>query len=108
MAREYDSTVSGEPIGGTVGPASCPSPQVGHMGPDDYDVIDSQGRDIGRIVKESGCVWAWAITGAVVMPHLPSHGNCVTREEAKAKFAETWRACWAMRRHSRPQKSHRA
>jgi hypothetical protein len=25
---------------------------------------------------------------AVVMPHLPSHGFCATRDEAKAKFAE--------------------
>jgi hypothetical protein len=67
------------------------------MGPDDYDVIDAQGRDIGRIFKASGGVpedrpWQWTITGAVVAPRLPSHGFCATLEEAKAKFAETWRA----------------
>jgi hypothetical protein len=34
----------------------------------------------------------WTITGAVVAPHFPSHGNCATQDEAKAKFAETWLA----------------
>jgi hypothetical protein len=34
----------------------------------------------------------WTITGAVVAPKLPSHGFCATLDEAKAKFAETWRA----------------
>jgi len=29
---------------------------------------------------------------AVVTPHLPSRGFCATPDEAKAKFAETWRA----------------
>src|SRR5215216_4804737 len=28
----------------------------------------------------------------MVMPHLPSHGFCPSLDEAKAKFAETWRA----------------
>jgi len=32
--------------------------------------------------------WEWAITGAVVMPHLPSHGFCASLEEANAKFAD--------------------
>jgi len=36
----------------------------------------------------------WAITGAIVKP---SHGFCVTLDEAKAKFAETWRAWLASR-----------
>jgi len=69
----------------------------GTWGPDDYDVIDGQGRDIGRISKPRAGVppdhpWEWAITGAAVMPHLASHGFCATRDEAKAKFAETRRA----------------
>jgi hypothetical protein len=38
----------------------------------------------------------WTITGAVVMPHFPSHGFCASLEEAKAKFAETWRAWLAL------------
>jgi len=56
-------------------------------------VIDSRGRDIGRTLKETGrpegLSWSWAITGAVVMPHLPSYGVCASLDEAKAKFAET-------------------
>jgi hypothetical protein len=75
----------------------------GTWGLDDYDVIDSRGRDIGRISKpRTGAPtdrpWEWAITGAVVMPQLPSHGFCATRDEAKAKFAETWRAWLALNR----------
>jgi hypothetical protein len=37
--------------------------------------------------------------GAVVAPRLPSHGFCATLDEAKAKFAETWRAWLALTRH---------
>jgi len=55
----------------------------GTWGPDDYDVIDGHGRHIGRISKPRAGVpadhpWEWAITGAVVMPRLPSHGFCAT------------------------------
>jgi hypothetical protein len=38
----------------------------------------------------------WTITAAVVMPHLPSHGFCASLGDAKAKFAETWRAWLAL------------
>jgi hypothetical protein len=40
----------------------------------------------------------WTITGALVMPDLPSSGFSATRQEAKAKFAETWRAWLAINR----------
>jgi hypothetical protein len=43
--------------------------------------------------------WMWTITEAVVAPHLQSHGFCAVLNEAKAEFAETWRAWLA--RHSR-------
>jgi len=33
-----------------------------------------------------------SITGAVVAPRFQSNGTAATREEAKAAFAETWRA----------------
>jgi hypothetical protein len=64
--------------------------------PEDWDVIDAEGRDIGRIFKAGAGVppgqpWMWTITGALVKP-LPSYGFCATLDEAKAKFAETWRA----------------
>jgi hypothetical protein len=59
-------------------------------------VIDAQGRDIGRIFKPRAGApddrpWQWSIMGAVVMPRLQSHGFAASLE-AKAKFAETWRA----------------
>jgi hypothetical protein len=68
----------------------------GTWGSDDYDVVQS-GRDIGRIFKPGAGVppdqpWMWTITGAVVAPKLSSHGFCASLEEAKAKFAEPWRA----------------
>jgi hypothetical protein len=86
----------------------------GTWGPDDYDVIHD-GRDIGRIFKPKAGVppdhpWMWTITGAVVMPALPSHGFCASLDEAKAKFAETWRAssparprCGARRERTCPE-----
>jgi len=87
----------GEPIGGPLVLRHASKRKSGSWGPDDYDVIDSRGRDIGRISKPLAGVppdhpWEWAITGAVVAPRLPSHGFCATLDEAKAKFAETWRA----------------
>jgi hypothetical protein len=65
-----------------------------------WDVI-YEGRDIGRIFNARHGVppdrpWMWTITGALVKP-LPSYGFCASLEEAKAKFAETWRA-WLARR----------
>jgi hypothetical protein len=64
-------------------------------------VIDSHGRDIGRIFYAGAGVppdqpWMWTITGAVVAPKLPSHGFCATLDEAKAEFAKTWRKWLAM------------
>jgi hypothetical protein len=87
----------------TKGRSAAPRPRhaskrsSGTWGPDDYDVIDAAGRDIARIMKERAGVppdqpWMWTITGAVLMPALPSHGFCASLDEAKAKFAETWRA----------------
>jgi len=69
----------GDPIGGPLVLRHARFRKSGTWGPDDYDVIDSRGREIGRIMKEhTGAPddrpWAWAITGAVVMPQLPSHG----------------------------------
>jgi len=69
-------------------------------------VIDSQAREVGRISKPRAGVppdhpWEWAITGAVVMPHLPSHGFCATLDETKANFAETWRAWMALKANAR-------
>jgi hypothetical protein len=64
-------------------------------GPDDWDVIDADGRDVGRIFRPGAGApdhrpWMWTITTAAVAPRLPSHGHCASLDEAKAKFAETW------------------
>ena len=93
----------GEPLGGPLTLRQASKRISGTWGPDDYDVIDSRGRDIGRISKPRPGVppdhpWEWAITGAVVIPPLPSHGFCASLDEAKAKFAETWRAWLGLNR----------
>jgi hypothetical protein len=72
----------------------------GIWGPDDWDVTDAEGRDIGRIFKAGvgvppGQPWMWTITGALVEP-LPSYGFSANLDEAKATFAETWRAWLAV------------
>jgi hypothetical protein len=46
----------------------------------DYDAVQS-GRDVGRIFKPRAG-WMWTIIGAVVAPHLPSHGFCAGLDEA--------------------------
>jgi len=61
--------------------------------PDDYEVV-SDGEIVGSIVKTPPSVpddrWMWRISGK--LPGVPSHGFCASLDEAKAKFAETWRA----------------
>jgi len=86
----------------TVGPAPRQQGSSGTWGPDDYDVI-WRDRGIRHIFKPGAGAppdhpWMWTITGAVVAPHVPSHGFCATLDEAKAKFAETWRAWLALNR----------
>jgi hypothetical protein len=92
-----------EPIGGHLVLRHASKRSSGTWGPDDYDVIDSHGRDIGQIFKPragapEGLPWMWTITGAVVMPAFPSHGFAASLDEAKAKFAETWRAWLVLNR----------
>ena len=87
---------------------SCASKRSsGTWGPDDYDMM-WEGRDIGRIFKPGAGVpddhpSIWTITGAVVAPHLPSHGHCASLEDAKAKFADTWQAWCAQAITMRPK-----
>ena len=99
LARETTMTgeEAGEPLGGPL-----TLRRASKRGPDDCDVIDCNGRRIGRIFKPRAGVppeypWMWAITGAVVMPELPSSGFCATRRRAKAEFAKTWRAWLALK-----------
>jgi hypothetical protein len=76
--------------------------ESGTWGPDGYDVMQDS-RDVGRIFKPRAGVppdnpWMWTITGAVVAPRVPPPGFCASLDEAKANFAETWRA-WLARPH---------
>jgi hypothetical protein len=85
----------GEPIGGTLLLRRARKPSLIK---EDYDVRWN-GRVVGRIFKPGAGVpkdrpWMWTITGA---PVTPPHGFCATLDEAKAKFAETWRAWLASR-----------
>jgi len=85
-----------EPVGGPLVLRHASKRSDGPSGiPDDWDVIDSDGRDLGRIFHPGAGVppdrpWMWTITGAVVAPVLPSHGFAAIRDEAKAAFADTW------------------
>jgi hypothetical protein len=64
----------------------------------DYDVIRGD-RAIGRILRSNSVPldrpWMWTITGAVVMPAVPSHGFAPTLAEAKT-FATHWRRWLAL------------
>jgi hypothetical protein len=67
--------------------------RAGAGNPDDYDVM-SGGRAIGRIFRSNsappGRPWMWTITGAVVMPAVPSHGFAPTLDDAKVAFVTHW------------------
>jgi hypothetical protein len=56
---------------------------------------------IGRIFRSNSAPqdrpWMWTITGAVVMPAVPSHGFAPTLAEAKTTFATHWRRWLALR-----------
>jgi hypothetical protein len=68
-------------------------------GPDDYDVMQRQARRPHLQAEgwhSPRIPWMWTITGAVVMPDLPSSGFCATRRQAKAGFAKTWRTWLAL------------
>jgi hypothetical protein len=93
--------VSDEPAGGPLVLRHASKRSSGTWGPDDYDVFAGDW-DIGRIFKPRAGVpevhpWMWTITAAVVMPALPSHGFSASLDEAKARFAETWRAWLALK-----------
>jgi hypothetical protein len=93
-----DEEEIGEPIGGQLALRHASKRSSGTWGPDDYDVIQD-GRDIGRLFKPGAGVppkhpWMWP----VVAPRLQSHGFCASLDEAKTKFAETWRASPALKR----------
>jgi hypothetical protein len=61
--------------------------------PDDYDVMSGD-RAIGRIFRSNSAPqdrpWMWTITGAVVMPRLPSHGFSATLKRGQDGVCDTW------------------
>src|SRR5262249_48140203 len=64
----------------------------GHFSDDDYDVVNG-GAVVGRLFKPGAGVpeetpWEWTILDPAVQSQV---GFTVTREEAKAAFARSWR-----------------
>ena len=62
----------------------------GAEAPDDYDVIGTDGRVIGRILKtaipSTGTSWVWRLTDG----EREDQGYEATREAAMAAFAKSW------------------
>jgi len=70
--------------------------------PDDYDVVDGDGKIIGRVMKPGGGAehWFWALK-VVVRPPLRGSGTAPTRDEAAAAFRATWDQ-WLVHTRARP------
>jgi len=62
----------------------------------DYLVLNSAGRIIGRIVKRAcspnGQPWVWTITTRMAAVFSNNHGYSETREQAMADFRARWMA----------------
>src|SRR6266516_7245252 len=73
--------------------ASRPS---GEWNDDDYDVL-ADGVVVGRIFKANaspvGASWMWTLDFWHHEDRTPTHGYEVTREDAMAAFAKSWRKC---------------
>ena len=61
---------------------------------DDFDVL-ADGDVVGRIFKVHaapvGTPWMWTLAFGQHEERTPTHGYAVTREEAMAAFAKSWR-----------------
>ena len=80
--------MSEDPIGGPLVLRHASKRSSGTWGPDDYDVISNgwaSGASRTRWPASRRLSLDVAITAAVVMPALPSHGFCASLDEAKAK-----------------------
>jgi hypothetical protein len=64
--------------------------------PDDYDVRDSHGKVVGRIMLHSQAPKDqprfWTITAREIPPSVHNHGYSATREQAMADFKARWLA----------------
>jgi len=66
----------------------------GEWSHDDYDVRDSLGKVVGRIMRHSqaqkGRPWFWTITAREMSPSVNNHGYAASREQAMADFKMQW------------------
>jgi hypothetical protein len=64
--------------------------------PDDYDVRDSHGKVVGRIMLHPQAPkdqpWFWTITAREIPPSIHNRGYSATREQAMADFKMRWAA----------------
>jgi hypothetical protein len=67
-----------------------------HWSPDDYDVRDSHGKVVGRIMLHPQAPeaqpWFWTITAREQPPSVYNHGYVVSREQAMRYFKARWLA----------------
>jgi hypothetical protein len=62
--------------------------------PDDYDVRDSHGKVVGRIIRHpqtpEGRPWFWTITAREISPSVHNRGYSQSREQGMADFKKQW------------------
>jgi hypothetical protein len=67
-----------------------------HWSPDDYDVRDSHGTVVGRIMLHPQArkdrPWFWTITAREIPPSAHNRGYSATREQAMVDFKMRWAA----------------
>jgi hypothetical protein len=65
-----------------------------HWSPDDYDVRDSHGKVVGRIMLHPQAPeaqpWFWTITAREQPSSVYNHGYAVSREQAMRYFKARW------------------
>jgi hypothetical protein len=67
--------------------------------PDDYEVRDSHGKVVGRIMRHPQTPedrpWFWTITAREISPSVHNRGYSATREQATVDFKTRWAATTA-------------